>query len=617
MVNARVLVVEDESIVAKDIEVTLKSLGYIVVGTANKGEDAIKKSVELSPNVVLMDIRLSNGMDGIQVAQEIKKKMDVPIIYLTAYSDAPTLERAKITEPFGYIMKPFAEKDLNTAIEIAVHNHRMERKLADSEKKYKHLYNSSPDGLVTLDSSGGIIEANETFTSLLGYRGEEIVDENIKKFIYETALEEFKNVMDRSIGKGSISNIKIEFKTKDSRIIPTLINSNVTVNDRGNMVSSSWVIRDISDITKLEKEKANLAEKVIKLTRKIPLTDNEKKVLSGLVSVPYFNDIELSKKLKIKRSTITAIKNKLKREAFYASYRIPHFPSLGCELIALVMAKLNPNTEKQQNKQNLLDDLQKIPECVYILSTNTDMVCVTVSKNFTELKKQMDSVITSYTKEQVIAESSHYYFPFETSRVHKFLDFSKHLALLFDLKEIPLMKKKTKIPKREFARKEKQAFYALVKYGNLNDSEIAGKTGLPRASISQIRRKLTAEGILQEMNIPNPLQLRNELIVLKYIEFDPAVVPEKLNSLKQYIDSLPSTFAMVSGPLEVFSLNVYSDYSSYEEERQKLAALITGENVSSKIDASTIFPVPQLKMEAVNYASLVKKNLLLNNVVDF
>ena len=124
MAEGRILIVEDEHIVAIGIKRMLKDLGYTVTGVASSGEDAIVKAESTFPDVVLMDIMLKGDMDGVKAAKEIKEKFDIPVVYLTAYSNNEILERAKTTEPLGYIIKPFDEKDLYSNIEVALHRYR-------------------------------------------------------------------------------------------------------------------------------------------------------------------------------------------------------------------------------------------------------------------------------------------------------------------------------------------------------------------------------------------------------------------------------------------------------------------------------------------------------------
>ncbi len=129
MGSIKVLVVEDENIVALEIKSRLKKLGYIVPSVASTGEEAINKAEAFSPDLVLMDIMLKGNMDGIEAAKQIRQKMDIPIVYLTAYADDQTLDRAKVTAPYGYILKPFEENDLHTSIEVALFNHQLIKKL--------------------------------------------------------------------------------------------------------------------------------------------------------------------------------------------------------------------------------------------------------------------------------------------------------------------------------------------------------------------------------------------------------------------------------------------------------------------------------------------------------
>ena len=117
--NKHILVVEDEAVTAMDMQRRLKHLGYNVPVVVSSGEEAIKNIKENHPDLVLMDINLNNEMDGIDAASKIHSFSDIPVIYMTAYSDDKTLERAKITEPFGYLIKPFKDREVNITIELS------------------------------------------------------------------------------------------------------------------------------------------------------------------------------------------------------------------------------------------------------------------------------------------------------------------------------------------------------------------------------------------------------------------------------------------------------------------------------------------------------------------
>jgi CheY-like chemotaxis protein len=155
LAKKKILIVEDEGIVTLHIKQALEGLGYVVAGTVNSGDDAIIKAAEIRPDLVLMDIVLKGAVDGIEAAEKIRAIVNIPVIYLTAHADESTLQRAKVTEPFGYIVKPFKERDLHIAIEFALYKSKMEfekthllLKLQDALAKIKTL-----SGLLPICSS--------------------------------------------------------------------------------------------------------------------------------------------------------------------------------------------------------------------------------------------------------------------------------------------------------------------------------------------------------------------------------------------------------------------------------------------------------------------------------
>ncbi len=134
MKKKQILIVEDERIVAEDIKISLQKLGYSVPGTAISGEEAVKKAEDMQPDLVLMDTVLGGEMDGIEASALIRSRFGIPVVFLTACSDQKTLKKAKITEPFGYIIKPYENKDLQTAVEVALYKRKMENMLKKREK---------------------------------------------------------------------------------------------------------------------------------------------------------------------------------------------------------------------------------------------------------------------------------------------------------------------------------------------------------------------------------------------------------------------------------------------------------------------------------------------------
>jgi CheY-like chemotaxis protein len=130
----RILVVEDEEIVAASLVKRLRSLGYEVVAHATSGGEAVEQAAQLRPDLVLMDVRLKGPMDGVEAAALIQSHQRIPVVFLTAYSNKDVQDRAELTEPYGYILKPFDEREMHGAIETALHKHRMKRELQEREE---------------------------------------------------------------------------------------------------------------------------------------------------------------------------------------------------------------------------------------------------------------------------------------------------------------------------------------------------------------------------------------------------------------------------------------------------------------------------------------------------
>jgi two-component system sensor histidine kinase/response regulator len=173
--RTRLLVVEDEAVVARDICQQLREQGYDPVAHTATGEEAIALAGQHRPDLVLMDIHLAGEMDGITAARTIRDRFALPVVFLTAFSGRETLERAREVEPFGYIIKPFDEQDLRTVVEMAVFKHRAEARHRADEARYRALTESAHDAIVTADGAGRIVGWNRGATHIFGYPESEIL----------------------------------------------------------------------------------------------------------------------------------------------------------------------------------------------------------------------------------------------------------------------------------------------------------------------------------------------------------------------------------------------------------------------------------------------------------
>lgn len=168
--KARILVVEDELIIAMGLQKRLQALGYTVSDVVSSGEDAVVNAITMQPDLVLMDIGLSGEITGIEAAERIRLEVDIPVIYLTAYADPDSLRRAKITEPFGYIIKPYEDRDLHSTIEMALYKHEIESRLRWSEQWLATTLKCIGDGIIATDVAGTVTFMNPVAETLTGWK---------------------------------------------------------------------------------------------------------------------------------------------------------------------------------------------------------------------------------------------------------------------------------------------------------------------------------------------------------------------------------------------------------------------------------------------------------------
>ena len=175
MKSARIMIVEDDRVTAFYLKELLEGLGYEVVASLSSGFEATQKAVELSPDLVLMDIGLKGSIDGIDAAKWISSTCEIPMIYLTAYSDNNTLERAKFTGHYGYVLKPVDEKSLESKIEIVLHKSDMNRRAEQYTENLFTILENMSEGVIVSDINGEVYFINSESEQLTGYSSDEVL----------------------------------------------------------------------------------------------------------------------------------------------------------------------------------------------------------------------------------------------------------------------------------------------------------------------------------------------------------------------------------------------------------------------------------------------------------
>ena len=256
MANAQILVVEDEKIVAKDIQNTLEGLGYAVPAVASYGEEAIEVTAETQPDLVLMDIVLKGELDGVEAAEQIRTRFDIPVVYLTAFSDEETLQRAKITEPYGYIVKPFSDRELHINIEIALYKHEMQKKLKESERWLSTTLKSIGDAVIASDTEGWVTFVNSSAEALTGWKREALgneLTEVLNIFGQETRIVG-ERLATQALREGALvrQSDKTMLRAKDGKQVPIEISAAPIRGGNGAIIGVVLAFKDISERKRLE-----------------------------------------------------------------------------------------------------------------------------------------------------------------------------------------------------------------------------------------------------------------------------------------------------------------------------------------------------------------------------
>lgn len=235
MKKVSILIVEDEYIVARDIAARVERQGYKVAEIVASGEDAVTQAGVTRPDLVLMDIKLAGPMDGVEAAEKIRASLDIPVVFLTAFADEPTLNRAKVTDAFGYLLKPFEERELHITIEMALYKHDVERRMRDNERWLATTLRSIGDGVVSTDARGCITFMNPVAETLTGWPGDTAIGLPVD------------TVLRRSPGGDALV-------ARDGRHCPIEETVAPLRDERGEVAGSVIVFRDVTDRNRLEEQ---------------------------------------------------------------------------------------------------------------------------------------------------------------------------------------------------------------------------------------------------------------------------------------------------------------------------------------------------------------------------
>ena len=249
--KARIMVVEDEAVISMEIQDRLTKMGHSICGTAASGEEAVSVATAKRPDLILMDVQLRGEVDGVQTAKQIRDLIEIPIIYLTAFADDRTVERAKLTQPFGYLIKPFSEKELYAAIEMALYKNSMEARVRDSERRYATTIRCIADCVIVTDTDMKITLMNPAAQSVTGWKQEEAVGKKLDevcKLVEEKARIAVESPMVKAIQERVVMSLTapVLLITKNGDKVPVEDSAAPMINEKGELTGAVMVFRDIT-----------------------------------------------------------------------------------------------------------------------------------------------------------------------------------------------------------------------------------------------------------------------------------------------------------------------------------------------------------------------------------
>lgn len=272
MGKARIMVVEDEGVVALQIKDTLENLGYDVPAVAFSGEEAVAKITGTEPDLVLMDIQLKGELSGIQAARRIHSALEVPVVYLTAYSDAETLKMAEITEPYGYVLKPFEEKSLHAVIQMALFKSRRVRADQESQMWVSAIPSSLSEAVVICDSKGQVKFANIAAESLLGLKKEEVFEKRLYEVVNlvdPLSKEKVKIPVSEPLVEGRSIVRSFNLVASDGKEIPVEFSASPLRSIEGTLFGILYVFRQTTERERVQKLVIHELEELSKLQKRI------------------------------------------------------------------------------------------------------------------------------------------------------------------------------------------------------------------------------------------------------------------------------------------------------------------------------------------------------------
>jgi len=464
----------------------------------------------------------------------------------------------------------------------------------------QNIIENSPDIITVVNMKGNITTFNKVAEEVTGYKTEEVIGTPILNFCPEKEKKRILELWKTVLEKGKVKDFETNILNRNKELIPIKLSMSLLRDDKGHPIGTIGISRDLQEIEDLKKRLEKFTKKEMNLTK------NEKLVFYGIVKYPDLNDVQLSKKIGIKRSTTTLIRNRLKKRELYSVHNIPNFQALGFELLTFTFGKSNPS--KLIDKRKEITKKFSNEEAGFVVSTDNEYLNIHVSKNITDFKKYMDPLIVHYTNDNGL-DTTTVLFPFKLSEVLRFFDFAPFLKQDFGLNIEDEPRELKNIKKRKLTKNEKIILYALTKYPELNDGEIAKKINIHRPTVTNVKNKLIKDDFLQKIKIPNLAKFGCELLSLDYIEFGSETGSLTKTEALELIKNSPHIIFDIFGNKDCAILNIYKNYNDFKVNFNQRIKLCRQRNISIKDPTTFLFLIQDIKLQKLDFAPIVKNIL--------